>query len=334
MKKSVKQAAAPVQRRSVVRKSPRGPSVRPAKKPVRTAAPTPSSAISSPQPLASPASLAALSEISSAEERFSIPSGYGDTRIVLMARDPWWLYAYWEICSSDERAARMQLLPKEIAGLQTVLRVYDVSGRAKPEQLAFDIPLSGLANSWYVKTDAPAHEFLVDIGLLTAAGKFLRLARSNRAATPRFGPSNIVDERWSTSDDVFWKLFGATGTVGGSSPGEWMALRIGLPGQGLLPVVRGFWSRVNTDLVIHGTTAPKSSISILGRPVEVRTDGTFSLRVSLPEGTRAIIIDVTSPDGAQTKTVTPIISLAWSGPLAPTPADAPALKADAAESPV
>ena len=33
----------------------------------------------------------------SIEESFQIPTGYGDHRIVLMVKDPWWVYAYWEV---------------------------------------------------------------------------------------------------------------------------------------------------------------------------------------------------------------------------------------------
>ncbi|MCM8781974.1 MAG: DUF4912 domain-containing protein, partial [Candidatus Omnitrophica bacterium] len=32
-------------------------------------------------------------------EEFRFPAGYGDNRIVIMVRDPWWVFAYWEITS-------------------------------------------------------------------------------------------------------------------------------------------------------------------------------------------------------------------------------------------
>ncbi|HVN67357.1 MAG TPA: DUF4912 domain-containing protein, partial [Candidatus Sulfotelmatobacter sp.] len=36
-----------------------------------------------------------------AEKLFEFPAGYGDNRIVLMVRDPYWLYTYWEV--NDQR---------------------------------------------------------------------------------------------------------------------------------------------------------------------------------------------------------------------------------------
>jgi len=266
------------------------------------------------------------------EEQFSIPTGYGEDRIVLMVKDPWWIFAYWEIQPKTERAARSQLLPEEIAGLQSVLRVYDVTGMdgsAQPAHGAFDIGLSGLATNWYIHTNAPHHAFVVEIGLLTSRGRFLPLARSNRVTTPRFGPSDVIDASWITTDEAYWKLFGASAGVGiGASPLAWsqvLAQQL-FSGNWSSPspvgpsrhsAVRGFWVRVNADLVIHGATEPRASVAIEGQPVAVRPDGTFSLRVALPAGTQTITIDVTAPDGRQTRTVTPVVTLAWAGSLTP-----------------
>ena len=362
----------PVKRVSVVRKPPRGPSIRAtrtaaaiarsegrsAKAAVRQAERRQRARTSSPQPPAAgeaaipqpsfssapgsaptPSWSSQPTSSTSAEQQFSIPTGYGDDRIALMVKDPWWLYAYWEIQPSTERAARSQLLPHEVAGLQSILRVYDVTGiefPVQPAHRAFDIGLSGLATNWYIHTDAPNRSFIVDLGLLTNNGRFLLLARSNRVTAPRFGPSDVIDEQWMTTDDLYWKLFGLSAGLGmGSSPTAWAQLipqqlfsgsvsSAGLVGPSRQSVIRGFWCRVNTDLVIHGATEPKSTVLIQGQPASVRKDGTFSLRMALPVGTQTITVDVTSPDGRTTRTVTPIVTLAWSGALSPeTPSTKP-----------
>ena len=249
-----------------------------------------------------------------------------------MVKDPWWLYAYWEIQPSTERAIRSELSPHEVVGLRSILRVYDVTGIDDPVHAAdqsVDIELSGLATNWYIRTDAPNHSFVVDIGLSTTTGKFLLLARSNRVTTPRVGPSEVIDEAWLTTDEAYWKLFGASTGLGlGASPMGWARLMpqqlfsggwssASLFGIGRPSRVRGFWFRVETDLVIHGSTEPRATVRIQGQPVAVRKDGTFSLRLALPEGTQTITIEVTSPNGQQKKTVTPIMTFAWAGTLTP-----------------
>ena len=288
-----------------------------------------SSASQTPPSISSPTQAHRFAEI---ERRFSIPTGYGDDRIILMVKDPWWLYAYWEIQSSTERAARSQLLPQEVAGLQTVLRVHDVTGIEFPAQSAlrsFDISLSGLATNWYIHTNAPNSSFIVDIGILTNTGRFLLLARSNRVTTPRAGPSEIVDEAWMVSDEAYTKLFGSAVGLGmGSSPSGWahflsQQLFSGgwaspaLAGARQQPAVRGFWYRIETDLVIHGATEPRSAVRVQGQAVPVRKDGTFSLRFALPAGTQTITIDITSPDGQHTHTRSPVVSLSGIGALVP-----------------
>lgn len=155
-----------------------------------------------------------------------------------MVKDPWWLYAYWELQPHLERQARSRLSPEDIEGLRAVLRVYDVSGRDftnQPAQAHSDITLSGLAVSWYIHVNAPNRSFIVEIGLLTRHGRFLELARSNRVTTPRFGPSDVIDEEWMVADEDYWKLFGMTAGVGmGSSPTalkEFFARALASPGM-------------------------------------------------------------------------------------------------------
>lgn len=259
----------------------------------------------------------------------AIPVGYGEDRLVLMVKDPWWLFAYWEIRPETERAARHQLLPHEVAGLTTVLRVYDVTGVDFPRQPAHrhtDIGLSGLATNWYVHTDAPDRDFLVEIGLLTRTGRFLLLARSNRVRTPRFGPSETIDEAWAVTDEQYWKLARSIVDIGmGASAGfsgeGWLRWLAKAPSsahwasgslfiQGRPPVMQGVWCRVATELILYGSTDPNARVAVQGRPVTVRKDGTFSLRFALPEGTQALTIDVTAPDGRQINAVHPIITLA------------------------
>ena len=342
-----------LKRTSVVRKPPRGPSLRARKPATAKATPPaaitrprriPSAAPTTPQPPASPPRTGAWpspppsERPRTLEEQFSIPTGYGEDRIVLMVKDPWWLFAYWEIQPSTERSARSRLFPQEVAGLQSILRVYDVTGiefPSAPAHRSFDIGLSGLATNWYIAVNAPNRSFIVELGLLTRTGRFLLLTRSNRVTTPRFGPSDVIDEAWMTTDETYWKLLGRWDGLGpGSSPlawshvlahavssGQWSSANVA--GHAKPSVLRGFWCRINTDLIIHGATESKASVMIQGQPVPVRKDGTFSLRLALPEGSRTITIDVTSADGRQVRTITPVVTLAWSGSLA---ADGPTVK--------
>jgi hypothetical protein len=46
----------------------------------------------------------------------------------------------------------------------------------------------------------------------------------------------------------------------------------------------GFWFNVNAELIVYGATEPDANVSIGGRPIQLRPDGTFSFRFALPDG--------------------------------------------------
>ena len=50
------------------------------------------------------------------------------------------------------------------------------------------------------------------------------------------------------------------------------------------PGHKEFWLNVNAELVIFGATEPGARVTIAARPVQLRSDGTFSLRFALPDG--------------------------------------------------
>jgi len=65
-----------------------------------------------------------------------------------------------------------------------------------------------------------------------------------------------------------------TGAIGGiSSP-------VAKPGAR----EKGFWFHVNAELIVYGATEPDATVSIGGRKIKLRPDGSFSYRFALPDG--------------------------------------------------
>jgi hypothetical protein len=50
------------------------------------------------------------------------------------------------------------------------------------------------------------------------------------------------------------------------------------------PGAKSFWFNVNAELIIYGATEPDAEVSIGGRVIKLRPDGTFSYRFALPDG--------------------------------------------------
>jgi hypothetical protein len=59
----------------------------------------------------------------------------------------------------------------------------------------------------------------------------------------------------------------------------------------------GFWFSVNTELVLYGATEPDASVTVGGRPISLRPDGTFSCRFSLPDGEHTVTVSALSAEG-------------------------------------
>ena len=55
-----------------------------------------------------------------------LPYGYGQDKIVLQVRDPWWLHAYWEVTPATYQRLQ-EGLREAFNSAKRVLRVYDVS---------------------------------------------------------------------------------------------------------------------------------------------------------------------------------------------------------------
>lgn len=76
-------------------------------------------------------------------------------------------------------------------------------------------------------------------------------------------------------------------------------LNISSPFGGELRRARKFWFKVNAELIIYGATESDAKVSIAGRPIKLRPDGTFSFRFSLPDGRFLLPAVATSNDGAE-----------------------------------
>jgi len=63
-----------------------------------------------------------------------------------------------------------------------------------------------------------------------------------------------------------------------------------------LPPRKGFWFNVNAELIIYGATEPDAQVTIGGRAIKLRPDGTFSYRFALPDGYYELPAQATSAD--------------------------------------
>jgi hypothetical protein len=61
-------------------------------------------------------------------------------------------------------------------------------------------------------------------------------------------------------------------------------------------VRKGFWFNVNAELIIYGATEPNAQVTLAGRPIALRPDGSFSFHFALPDGDYVLTATVVSPE--------------------------------------
>jgi len=124
-----------------------------------------------------------------------LPGGYGESRIVLLPRDPQWAYLYWDVPHEHREALRQQ------GGQQLALRVYDVSdidlNVQAPHSLQ-DYPCDELAREWYVPIPISDRDYIAEIGYHCWDGRWLVLARSLPARIPPIYPSDWIEDTFIT----------------------------------------------------------------------------------------------------------------------------------------
>lgn len=273
-----------------------------------------------------------------------LPDAYGTGRLFLTARDPHWLFAYWDLTWQQMADYRGQSSDGRL-----LLRVFE-KNHSKP---AHELTLQHDSRNWYVPVNKAATTYTADLGFWRHDGSFHVISRSREATTPPDAVSADTTARFVTIpiDIPFHELFQiirghmkdgehladalhrlqAAGfrfpfkvglelgpwtaeqtaalerilggdilrriQMGSFEISEWLRRRLQEElSSGMFSAFspagaswqaapqKGFWFAVNAELIIYGATEPDAKVTIDGKPVKLRSDGTFSFHYAFPDG--------------------------------------------------
>ncbi|MGA2138126.1 MAG: DUF4912 domain-containing protein [Verrucomicrobiia bacterium] len=273
-----------------------------------------------------------------------LPEAYGTGRLFLAARDPHWLYAYWDLNWQQMADYRGQASDGRL-----LLRLFE-KNHGDPIQT---LTIGHDSRNWYIPVNKAATTYSAELGFWRHDGHFHVVSRSREATTPSDAVSADTTARFVTIpiDISFRELFQIirghmrTGEaladalhrlqlagfhfpfklglelgpwtpdqaaelerilggdlfrriqMGSFEITEWLRRRMqeelssGMF-SGFSPAgaswsgapQKGFWFAVNAELIIYGATEPTAKVTIDGKPIKLRSDGTFSFHHSFPDG--------------------------------------------------
>lgn len=249
----------------------------------------------------------------SALDREQVPPK--EDRIVLVMRDSFWVQAYWEITNNAVQRARVALGSGWYRA-QPVLQLLEITNEGNTnatEQLSQEIVIHGGVKNWFIHLSHPGKSYRVAIGYRSDTTKFHSIAKSNQINCPN-GKAPF-DENWTDITNDAEKFFALSGGFDPLIPSDDLQTvfeektrhPIHAPaferlGSGINGHSSEFEFQVDAHLIICGTTNPSGNISIAGEPVRLQRDGSFSVRVDLPDRRQVLPVVASSRDGTQQRT--------------------------------
>ena len=137
-----------------------------------------------------------MAELATVDDNLGdLPGGYGESRIVLLPRDPQWAYAYWDIPNEHKQHLRSQ------GGSRLALRFYDVTDVNLDYQSPHSLQqyeCGEVAREWYLPIPVSDRDYTVEIGYVCDDGRWLVLSRSAPVRIPPVYPSDWVEDQFLT----------------------------------------------------------------------------------------------------------------------------------------
>lgn len=237
-------------------------------------------------------------------------------RIVLVVRDPFWVQTYWEITRASVGRAKAAFAGNWHAA-QPVLRVLKISNDGNTnavEEIVEEIEIHGGVSNWFINIKEQAVTYRVVIGYVCReSGRFHLIAKSNEVMMPK--ASEAADCTWNDITNDAQRYYSLSG---GNDPNlasvdlqmvfeEKSRQPMHIPafqrlGSAIYPTSNRFQFEVDAHMIVHGSTDPLASVSVGGEPVHVEPDGTFVLKMDLPDRRQVLPVIASSRDGTEQRT--------------------------------
>ena len=242
-------------------------------------------------------------------------------RLVLMVRDPYWLQVCWTVTRTTVKRAEAALAEHwHTAG--PVLRLLEVDGgptTSTSERVVREIEIHGGVTNWYIDVSHPPQSFRTEIGYRAINGKFFSICRSNIVHTPSPDSSDAIDENWTDVANNYERVFALSGGYAeDNNSGELRELfeenlrrpmgppsssQFGVGAERVLNRHRDLEFHVDAEMILYGRTKTDAKVTLAGEPIKLRQDGSFTVRLAMPDKRQVLPVVASSPDGVEQRTI-------------------------------
>ena len=240
-------------------------------------------------------------------------------RVIAIVRDPYWIQAYWEITKNT--IDRVKVAMSDVwYNTKPVLRLLEVTSDASAssvEKLVREIPIHGGVRNWYIDVPAPPKSYRIALGYASANDKFYLIAKSNLVSMPTPDQESF-DHNWTDINGDYKKYYALSGGYSSYDEGETetelqavfeekLRRPMNAPafvrlGSGICNDPAMFDFKVDAYMVIQGSANPTANVTLAGEPLELREDGSFTVKMDLPDKRQVLPIVASSRDGTQQRT--------------------------------
>lgn len=237
-------------------------------------------------------------------------------RIVLVVRDAYWLQAYWEVTKSSVQRAKVALNGcwHEARPVLRLMKISSDGNTNSVEEVIEEIEIHSGVNNWYIQNPAAGKSIRIAIGYAAPGGKFHLISKSNQATPPNKANAEI-DEHWTDITNDVEKYYALSGGFDEQSVSadlqevleEKSQQSVYAPaferlGSAINITGDDFDFQVDAHMIVYGSTDPKASVTVGGKPVRLQEDGSFALRVDLPERRQVLPVVAANRNGTQQRT--------------------------------
>lgn len=242
-------------------------------------------------------------------------------RIALIVRDPFWLQASWDVSRRAIERARASMA-EHWHTAKPILRLLTIGGSGSTnasETVDRDIEVHGGVRNWYIEMKNSPGTFRVLLGYLASNGRFHELSRSNIVTTPAPGSADAVDGNWADIAQDCEHIFALSGGYNAEHESKELQevfedrlkrpmgspplTQFGGGAEATLKRKKEFQFDIDAEMILFGVTQIDAYVTLGGEPVKIREDGSFSVRLPLPDRRQVLPAVASSRDGSEQRTI-------------------------------